>query len=130
MEIKSPRVMFHSTLESSVKQRRRKKSVRKMRENKGIRKKSHTSVGQRESPETEVRGSVGNATKAELDGVDDLVNHDLTEIKLLSVVVTATMLALVLTRLVLSDGTIGVTTVLVFLVKWLHLKKGSELSWI
>ena len=101
-----------------------------MRENKGIRKKSHTSVGQRESPETEVRGSVGNATKAELDGVDDLVNHDLTKLKLLSVVVTATMLALVLTRLVLSDGTIGVTTVLVFLVKWLHLKKGSELSWI
>jgi hypothetical protein len=40
-------------------------------------------MSKRQSPETQVRSSVGDTVETELDGVDDLVNHDLGEFKLL-----------------------------------------------
>lgn len=38
-------------------------------------------MSQREGPQPEVGGSVGDAVEAELDGVDDLVDHDVGEIE-------------------------------------------------
>lgn len=40
-------------------------------------------MGKRQSPKTKVRGGVGNTVETELNGVNDLVNHDLGEFKLL-----------------------------------------------
>lgn len=41
------------------------------------------SVGQRQSPETEVRSGVRDTAQAELDGMNDLVNGDFSELELL-----------------------------------------------
>ncbi len=52
-----------------------------------------TSVSQTEGPESEVRGSVGDSTQTILDGVDSLMDEDLTELKLLSLfLITITIL--------------------------------------
>lgn len=37
---------------------------------------SELGMSQRQGPESQVRGSVGNGPKNELDGLDHLVNHD------------------------------------------------------
>jgi hypothetical protein len=40
-------------------------------------------VGERQGPQTQVRGSVGDGSEHELDGVDDLVDEDFVEVELL-----------------------------------------------
>mmetsp|Transcript_63963 Transcript_63963/g.180463 ORF Transcript_63963/g.180463 Transcript_63963/m.180463 type:complete len:277 (-) Transcript_63963:408-1238(-) len=46
-------------------------------------------VGQREGPDTEVRGRVGDGAEDVLDGLDDLVDEDLPKLELLAVAVAA-----------------------------------------
>jgi len=51
-------------------------------------------VGEGEGPETEVGGGVGDGSEDELDGVDDLVDHDLGELELFTLSVPTTTLVL------------------------------------
>ena len=43
---------------------------------------SLTSVSKRQSPETKIRGSVGNTVETEFNGMDGLMDHDFTKLKL------------------------------------------------
>mmetsp|Transcript_5955 Transcript_5955/g.13541 ORF Transcript_5955/g.13541 Transcript_5955/m.13541 type:complete len:241 (-) Transcript_5955:1863-2585(-) len=52
-------------------------------------------VGQRQRPQAQVGGSVGDATQNVLDGVDNLVHHHLTEIEVLGVLVVVLRLRVV-----------------------------------
>lgn len=64
-------------------------------------------MSKREGPETEVGGSVGDATEDELDGVDDLVDDDLIELKVLFLIIIATVVVVVVVLFSLlgdSDG--------------------------
>jgi hypothetical protein len=45
-------------------------------------------VGQRQGPQAQVGGSVGDGSEHELDRVNDLVNEDLAKVELLSFVLT------------------------------------------
>lgn len=45
-------------------------------------------VGQRQSPQTQVGGGVGDTVQTEFNSVDDLVDHDLAEVELLVLFIT------------------------------------------
>ncbi len=51
-------------------------------------------VGERQGPQTQVRGGVGDGSEHELDGVDDLVDEDLVEVKLLFLLITVLLVRL------------------------------------
>jgi hypothetical protein len=51
-------------------------------------------VGERQGPQTQVRGSVGDGSEHELDGVDDLVDENLVEVELLFLLITVLLVRL------------------------------------
>jgi len=80
---------------------------------------SKLSVGKRKSPKTKVRSSVRDGTEDEFDGVNGLVDHDITEAVLLMLLnsVLTLMLMLIVVHLAGETNIIrGVITVVVGLV--------------